>query len=368
MNGKVLRVASLLCLTFVIAPIYAGAKVVVASLERTKPDVGVLFKATDHQVAVTVRDDRADKAFVGGAILGPKADADKGVYLGYATPKDAELASFLRTAAEDAVAVLGMKPGAGYSLEIVVKDLRVDMYRLSGFSPMNCIGYAALDTSLRAPDGTSLGTESLKLTYYETTVPKMSMKEVVTGAISRIFTHAAWQAASTALLKHLPLEPDMAQIGRVVEGLDRQEKEILARQAIFWLALAGQSGPPVKDKLLALVRTSEDQDVHQAAAEAIGMLGITEAKEDLAAILAGKKAGGWDNTDNEHVWYLLRALGLLGEADLRARIPKVKINMPSKLEDLVVFQETGAFPEVTQAEAEKQEKARQALDKKRPPG
>lgn len=97
------------------------------------------------------------------------------------------------------------------------------------------------------------------------------------------------------------------------------------------------------------------------------MLGITEAKEDLTAILAGKKAGGWDNTDNEHVWYLLRGLGLLGEADLRARIPKVKIRMASKLEDLAVFHETGAFPEVSEAESEKQEKARQALSKKRPP-
>lgn len=367
MSRKAIRVAFLLFVTSILAPVWAGAKVVVGSLQRTPPNVGVLFKASDQQVSVTVRDDRADKAFVGGAILGPKADEDKGVYLGYATQGDGDLADFLRVAAEDAVGVLGMKPGSGHSLEIVVKDFRVDMYRLSGFSPMNCIAYGTLETSLRAADGSSLGSETLKLTFYENTVPVMSMKEVVSEAISRIFTHAAWQATATTLLNHLALEPDPVQIGQVVDGLDRHKEEVPARQAIFWLALARQGGPPVKDELLAILRTSDAQKVHQAAAEAIGMLGIAEAREDLLAILAGtRKAGGWDNTDNEHVWYLLRALALLGEPDLRARIPNVKLNMRSKLEDLVRFQESGAVPEVSQAEAEKLEKARKALSKKRP--
>ena len=110
----------------------------------------------------------------------------------------------------------------------------------------------------------------------------------------------------------------------------------------------------------------KDQKVHQAAAEALGLLGVTDAKEDIEAVLAGTKTlGEWDIEDNEHVWYLMRSLALLGETDLTPHMPTGEMRKRCVVEDLIHFQETGELPEVGPVPPEKIEKARQGLAKKR---
>ena len=106
--------------------------------------------------------------------------------------------------------------------------------------------------------------------------------------------------------------------------------------------------------------------MHQAAAQALGMLEIAEARDDIRSILEGtEKYGDWDIQDAEHVWHLIHALALLGEQDLNARIPDSLTRRKYVVEDVVAFHATGQPPEPSAVEVEKIEKARVKLAKKR---
>lgn len=195
--------------------------------------------------------------------------------------------------------------------------------------------------------------------YFENTTPVGSMKEVAKEAVTRINRQAAWEAVATALAARRPAQPDSAQIRRLLGTLDTTKDEVARRNTLFWLGLFGKNDPAVQEKLLSLFRTSKDQRVRQAAVEAIGMLGIQEARPDVEAVLKGaKKLGDWDNSDTEQVWYLLRALGRLGEGDLRSRVPTSDVNKRRLLIELAQFQETGEIPAMTEAEKEELAKAR----------
>ena len=78
-----------------------------------------------------------------------------------------------------------------------------------------------------------------------------------------------------------------------------------------------------------------------------------------------EEIGDWDNADDEHVWYLLRALADLGETDLASKVPKTKLTMPSKLKDLIAFEASGTIPKISPAGAAKLDEAKKKLDKKR---
>jgi hypothetical protein len=362
-SREIFIVAAVVCLLY---PAEAAAKVVLSPLMPATPPAGVLFEPSDDTFEVVVRDERPDRDFIAAALLGPAADEDKGIHLAYATETEDGLVEFLTRAAEDAVGVLGRKVGeGGYSLEIVVTDFRIDMYRVSGFSPMNCMAYGFVDTSLKAQDGGELLTKTLKVTFYENTVPVGSMKEVASEALSRIYQQAMWRATADTLIEHFDLVADPAEIQRAVDHLGTIKAEIPARQAIFWLALTRHAEDPVRSALLTLFRDSDKQRVHQAAVEAIGMLGITEARDDIYAFLSGeKKFGGWELDDQEHVWYMLNALALLGDQDLEERIPDVDLYMRETLTLLIAFHENGTFREIGPNELAKIEKSRQKLAKK----
>ena len=331
-----------------------GPRLLVAPLDHSKANVGALYPEGEKAVTVLVKDARGPGQVLGGGLFGP-------IYLGYVSQKPDEVVELMQASANDMVRAMGMKSGVGPTLEMTIEDFRITMYRKSGFSPMNCIGYGKIQTAFRSPDGAETK-KSFNVTYFEGAVPVMSMKEVVTKAVTRIYRQAAWEVAAKTLAAGFPAEADPVQVRRLVASLDATKDDDAQRTTVFWLGLVGRNEPAVKEKLLAIFRTSKTQNVRQAAAESLGMLGIQDAREETEAILAGaRKVGDWDNTDMEEDWYLLRSLHLLGVGDLRSRIPKAEVNMRRVLTELVQFQETGEIPRMTETEQQEMEKAKKNL-------
>ena len=353
-------------LTFALpAAAAAGPKIFIAPLASHRPPVGLLVAASERGVTVTVRDERTDKSFTASALVGPEAEKGKGVFLAYATPKEEDLAGFMASAARDAVRVLGLKEGGDYHLEIVVRGFHVTMTRFSGFSPMNCLGYGRLTATLSGPDGTEVKSVTLDVAYYDGAVPKWHMEDVSDKAISRIYSLAAWQTVATVLRAAWGLEPDRTAVQAVAAKVDAQGDEDVAREMIFWLGLVAHGDEATTARLLAWVGSSHKQMVFQTSAEALGLLGVAEARERLQAALAGKKVGGWNATDDEQVWYLVHAMALLGEKDLQPLVPKDEIRMRSKIDELVAFHTSGTLPGPSSAEANEIEAALKELAKKR---
>ena len=266
---------------------------VIAPLAPQRAPVGVLFEPTDLAVEVTVVDHRQDRNFIGGGVMGPGVEKANGVYLIYATKTAGETAAHFQKSAENAVLVMGFKTGqGGLTLELAIEELWIDMYRMSGFGPMNCIAYGKLKTTLAGTDLTEPKVSERSVTYWETSAPVMSMKEIVEKGVSEMYAEAAWQAVATALLDYRALVPNAEQFRKAAEQTAFSKDEKQSRQAIFWLGIARHADSPVKEKLLDLLTRSQEQHQHQAAAEALGMLGVQEAAPEITAILGGKKLGG----------------------------------------------------------------------------
>lgn len=328
-------------------------RLLVAPMDHSRANVGALYPAADRAVAVSVKDRRPPGQILGGGLLGP-------IYLGYVGAKDDEVVDLMRSSAGDAVAALGMKSGeGGSSLEIGIDEFRVTMYRFSGFSPMNCIGYGKLKAALKSADAPEPVTKSFNVTYYEATTPVGSMKEVAREAVTRIYRQAAWEASATTLSAAHAAAADPPQVKRLLSSLATTKDVMVRRSGIFWLGLVGKDDPAVKEKLLFLFRTNKDQTIREAAAEAIGMLVIQEAREEILAALDGaKKVGDWDVSDAEQAWYLLKAASRLGVTDLRSHIPKADMKMRKALTDLAQFLETGEIPRMSETEQQELEKAK----------
>jgi len=361
MRTLAIRFASVWVLScLAISPI--AAKVVISPLAEVAPETGPLFVSSEVGIRVEVKDERPRRDFVGGAMFG----GEKGLFLGYATPGEDDLEGYVRRAADTAVEMMGMESGDDYLLEIVIRAFEIDMYRRSGFGPMNCMAYGVLETRLVASDGETLRTDDVPVAFYDRTVPVNSMKEVAREALSRIYARAAWQATASTLGAQFHPSPDPLSIEAALKGLGPELDEIPAVLTIFWLGLAGRDNEAVTRDLLDLLRTSEHQRMHQAAAQALGMLEVAEARDDVIAILAGSRGyGGWDIEDNEQVWHLLHALALLGEKDLSDRIPDRLDSKREVVEALIEFHETGQPPEPSAAEVEKAEQSLAKLAKKR---
>lgn len=368
MRGAVRFLLPLAILGFGIGP--AGALDVIAPLVSQPPGVGVLFLAIDQAVLVTVEDRREGTHLIGGGVMGPGFESGSGPYMLYATESDSEIAAHLKSAAEEAVKVLGFKVGdGGLRLSLRIDELWVDMHRMSAFAPMNCIAYATLQTTLVAPDLPAPEVRTLRLTFWEETVPVGSMKEVTREAVSLLHSEAAWQAVTAALLARRESQGDPGQVRRVLERIGMvEDEEVPSRLAIFWLGITHQTGADVKEKLLGILGQSEEYRLRRAAAEALGLLGAQEAASELLALLNGKAPGTWDNTDAAQAWYLLHGLALLGRGDLRSAIPATamkKMKASAKTDDLILFHEGGRPPALNEKAAAKLAKAKAKLAKKR---
>lgn len=341
----------------------AAAKPIKGPLSTEAYDVGALFAPSERTVALTVTDGREDRSLLGGGIVGPKGDAGKGIMVVYLSERDEEVAKLLDAAARSALGVLGLEPGdGGAQLEVTLRSLWVDMHRMSGFSPMNCLGYLTLDTRLTSEPGAAPAERSFKLTLYETANPVASMKEVSREGVSRILQQAVWQAVARTLAEAWGLHPDPERLAALANRVGTLKEAVQARQAIFWLGLVGGGDEATVTKLRGFLG-SDEQRVHQAAAEALGLAGATAAVEDLQAILGGAKRGGWDVTDLEHVWYLVHGLRLLGAP--AEKIP-AGLEPASKMADLLHFHASGGeAPAFTEEEEKKLAKERPKVAKKR---
>ena len=360
---------SILVATAVAVGLLAGraeAKVIVAPLTPHHPPAGIAYPATEKTVTVTITDQRADKSFIASGLLGPSADKDKGTYLAYATQKDADLAAFMEAASREAAVVLGLKAGNGMRLAIFIKEFHVDMYRFSGFSAMNCMGYGVLGVTLTDANGTETKKPDVRVAFFDYAFPKTSMKQVVEKGVSRIYTLAAWQATAQTLVEAYALAPGPAMLSELSSRIETEKDEDQAREVVFWLGLSGRGSEAVKASLLDRFAKSKKQKVYQTAAEAMGLLAIADASGDIHDLLAGKKKiGSWDIEDVEQVWYLIHALGLLGEKDLQTRMPPGKLRMTTKLEDLIRFHEMRESAAPTAALQKMVDKARIELVKER---
>lgn len=355
--------------TLVLVPLAAGLlsgcsvspHLLLSPLAAVPTDVGPLVSPNARTLGVTVRDARPTDDVLGGGILGPAWEKGKGLYLAYLPPKPEDVSRTFETAAREAAGVLGFAPGSDLTLELTVEAFRIELYRLSGWSPMNCVAYGRLGARLAEAGGRELSRRTLAVTYFENTTPAMSMKEVTREAISRIYQLAAWEAVAAALVEPLGLKANPERLSRLLASLDATKDEIVNRRRAFWLGLVGAGERAVAEKLLGVVRTSKDPRYRQGAAEALGMLRAPDAGPELSRILTSPAYGDWNREDTEQVWYVLKALGKLGETDLAAKIPSVKLNARSKLVSLVRFLETGEIPTPTAEEARELAKARANL-------
>ena len=87
------------------------------------------------------------------------------------------------------------------------------------------------------------------------------------------------QTAVGTLSASFRAEPDPAQVKRLLGMLDTTKDDVAQRTTIFWLGLVGKNDPAVKERLLTVFRTNKVQNVREASAEALGMMGIQEAGE-----------------------------------------------------------------------------------------
>lgn len=342
-------------LVFVVA-LQAGAVLAVKGMPVSYAPAGVgpLFAARDVTVEVLVKDERAEKLVLASGLGGPGVEGGGGAFLGFYAEKPEALVDHFAAAAKEAVSVLGMKAGAGGDiLTLTVKEMRIDMFWYP-FGAPNYVGYATVDASVKSPDGRET-TRSLRIPSYDTSAKKADTQ------VAWVWSRAAWQAAAQALLAHRPAAPDEAAVKALCAGLrnDAEDDQVRA-QRVNWLGLLGRPSPAAAETLLGMFRTERRQRVSQAASDALGLLGVAEARDELYAVLTGAtKNKEWDVEDTQKVWHLVRPLELLAAPDIAAKIPKTK-HMPVTIARLRTFLETGELP--VKAEKE-QRKLAEALAK-----
>ena len=315
-----------------------------APLQTVPTNVGTLYAARPAGVTVVVHDARPDAIVLGG--LTTPGEPDRVLRL-YAAKKPGAVADAFKAATTEAVRTLGYKEGTDLTLEVTVQKFLIDTYRASGFSTVNCIGYGEIETVLKSSDGTLLRTRLSKVVYWEDSTPVGSFDEIVEEAISRIYAQAAWESTVRLFQEQFASEAGGAALDNALRVARGTGEEVDRREALFWIGLVGKGDAAAESALLDLFRASKEQNVAEASAEAIGMVDQANARAELEAVLSGsKKIPIWEIDDTECVWYLVKALYLLGTPDVSARIP-AKIEMRVKLTDLVVFLETGAIPKLT---------------------
>ena len=322
-----------------------------APLQRPQVNADGLYAAHAATVAVTVKDERPADSFLGGGILGPNSDKGEGIFLAYQPETPDQLRDYMEGSAKAALATFNFTSGPAYGLEVRLKAARIDMYRYSGFSPMNCIGYLDIETAIKGPDGQEK-VKDFKLTYYENTTPAMSMKEVVEEAVSRIYHQAVTESVVSTLQAEFPGAAEPRALAKTMATVQTSQDEIAARELVFLMGLTGREDQATKDGVVALFRTAKGQRVREGALEAVGMLGVANQASDIQGLLSGKqKIGDWDKDDTEEVWYMLKSLHLLGTPDLAHQIPvSDKLNGGARLKTLVDFMDNGQIPALSEKE------------------
>jgi hypothetical protein len=309
-------------------------------LERVAVSAGLMGQERSTGVAVVIHDARPHPAVLG--LLTSTMQPDR-IHWMFATEKPDEVAGVFRTAAKGAVEKLGFKEGTDVTLEITIRNFRVDLHQSGSLA--NCIGYGEIDAVLEGNDRTVLRSRSFSVTFWEDAGNGTGFGEIARHGISRLYALAAWEVTAGILEEQFP-PGALPAIGPALALAKQSEDAFTRRESIFWIGLTAAGDESAPGELLVLVRSSQEQEVREASAEALGMLGATGARGELDGILSSStKLPQWDMEDTENVWYLLKSLHALGEKGLEGQIPKTKaLNMPSRLTDLLVFLDTGKIP------------------------
>jgi hypothetical protein len=326
------------------------------SVPYTPAATGALFPASGASVEVVVRDERPEKLVLSSGLGG--FSVEKGAHMAFYAEKPEALSDHVAEAAGEALEILGLKRGPGGDvLTLTVRELRIDMFWFMMGAP-NYVGYAVLDAVVTSPDGKETR-RSFRIPSYDTSAKKAELQ------VAWVWSRATWQAVAQTLQAHRPAEPDPEALRKLCAGLrNDEEDDHLRAQRVFWLGLMPRPTPLLSETLLDLFRKERRQRVSQAAADALGILGVAEAREELLAVLTGKvKNEEWNIEDTQRVWHLVRPLELLGTPDVGTKIPVTK-HLPVTIQRLRDFVEKGTLPEKSEKEKEKLQKALEKLAKK----
>ncbi len=315
-------------------------------------NVDRLFAPRSDVIRVVVKDERS-----AGEILGVRRGS--GAELEFFAAEDPGIvARFVQSSVNEALPLLGLKPGEGGStLEITIGDFWIESYEFGG--PMgfgNFLAWGRVSTSLRSSDGKPLAEKKDNIPMFYMGFPGGSPKMIGLSA-SRLFERLAWEVSASTLIPGLSLEPDRREVAKLLEFPVRNT-DIGRANVVFWLGFAGRDDPGLIDWMYRIFRTAEGQRTYQDAAIALARLRAPGAAEELEAVLTGKKKlEEWEPDDAEQASYLLRALGMLGVKDLAAKIPATR-NLRSEIEELVRLQETGEMPTMSPGEKTAFERAK----------
>jgi hypothetical protein len=331
------------------------------AIETVPTGIPTLGPARAESVTVVVHDRRSHPSLIGLNVSDPT-----NLMVVYATKTPDALARTLEKAAMDAARTLGFREGPDVKIDMAIDAFRIDAYLSSGYAPVNCIGYAVIETTLTSARGASPVSRSSRLAYWELTA---GLRKASLGkeAISRIYTQAAWEATTRILQQEYPALPDPAAMAQAIHAATGAGDVFVRREAVFWLGLTGSGNDAVAGALASVFRTATDQEVSEAAAEAIGLVGEGSARSELEAVLAGtRRLENWDNLDTEAVWYLVKALYLLGAPDPEARVPaSPHLHQREKIGELLRFLETGTLPSLTPSQEEDLQKTLPSLNSPR---
>ena len=331
------------------------------TIQTVPTGIPVLGPARSEGVTIAVHDRRTEPS-----LIGPEVSDPSNLNFVYATKEPDAVARVFEKAAMDAARTLGFHEGSDVKIDIAIDTFRIDVYRGSGYAPMNCIGYAVIEAALTPARNATSRRRISRLAYWELMAGFWKL-DLGKTAVSRIYTQAAWETTTRILQEEFPASPDPAAVAQAMRTATGTGDEFARREAVFWLGLTGTGNDAVSADLMTAFRTSTDQEVSEAAAEAIGLLGDTGARSEFEEVLAGKRRlTNWDAEDTEAVWYLVKALHLLGTSDLESRIPvSSHFHRREKIEDLLRFFETGALPSLTPSQ---QKDFQNALPSLRSPG
>jgi hypothetical protein len=313
--------------------------------------VGTLYPAQSKGVHLLVSDDRPNKEIIASGLIpglfGSRPENGNGRFVYYYSDDPATIGRLLEASAREAIQILGFKEGTDLTLEIKLRDLRMQTLTVSNFSPVNIMAYGHVEARLAGSDGAELARRTFNVAEYESFAASKD-------PIGLIYSRVVWQCVAALLTDQLALKADPQSVDRLIAEVNspKNRDQNLRSSWVTWLGFASRDNPSAVEKLFSIFRTDDSQSVYQAAASALARLGAAGAREEFEGVLSGrKKLKQWGNDDPEEVWHLIHALAILKTPDFADKVPAGLKTRP-RLTNLIQFEETGQTPAPIGDEAE----------------